>query len=141
MEEISIPAIRTDRPERFERSNRPERFDRPAPLENTGPSGRKKTRRPDIILQGEPIWEKVRGSSNMIRLKMNLGDAHGLRPGDVVGAIASEVGIPGRAIGEISILKNHTFVDVAEKHVSQVLQASSGKYYLRGKPVMLELAH
>jgi ATP-dependent RNA helicase DeaD len=144
VEEISIPAIRTDRPERFERperSNRSERFERPAPVENAGPNGHKKTRRPEQVLPGEPIWEKVRGSSNMIRLKMNLGDAHGLRPGDVVGAIASEVGIPGKAIGEISILKNHTFVDVAEKHVSQVLLASTGKYFLRGKAVMLELAH
>jgi len=77
----------------------------------------------------------------MIRLKMNLGEVHGLRPGDVVGAIASEVGIPGRAIGDITIRKNFTLVDVAEKHVMQVLAHSTGQYSLRGKPVMLKLAH
>lgn len=76
----------------------------------------------------------------MIRLRMNLGEAHGLRPGDVVGAIASEVGIPGRAIGEIAIHHKHTFVDVSEKHVRKVLQASSGQYQLRGRPVILTLA-
>ncbi len=73
----------------------------------------------------------------MVRLRMNLGNAHGLRPGDVVGAIASEVGIPGRAIGEINIQSDHTFIDVAEQHAANVLKASTGKYSLRGKPVML----
>ena len=76
----------------------------------------------------------------MVRLRMNLGNTHGLRPGDVVGAIASEVGIPGRAIGEIDIRNDFTFVDVAEKHVRKVLQESGGQYRLRGKPVVLSLA-
>jgi ATP-dependent RNA helicase DeaD len=76
----------------------------------------------------------------MVRLKMNLGGAQGVRPGDIVGAIAGEVGIPGRAIGEISIQKDHTFVDVAEKHIRQVLRQSSGQYSLKGKPVILTLA-
>jgi ATP-dependent RNA helicase DeaD len=72
---------------------------------------------------------------------MNLGGAHGIRPSDVVGAIASEVGIPGRAIGEIDIRKDYTLVDVSEKHVGEVLRLSSGKYSLRGKPVTLKLAN
>ncbi len=76
----------------------------------------------------------------MVRLRLNLGDAHGVRPGDVVGAIASEVGIPGRAIGAIDIHREFTFVDVSEKHVRQVLQASTGQYLLRGRPAMLTLA-
>lgn len=77
----------------------------------------------------------------MVRLKMNLGNEHGLRPGDVVGAIASEVGIPGKAIGDIQIQRTHTFVDVSEKHVRRVLRESSGKYFLHGMPVMLTLAN
>ncbi len=77
----------------------------------------------------------------MVRLRMNLGGAHGIRPSDVVGAIASEVGIPGRAIGEIDIRKEYTLVDVSEKHVREVLRMSSGKYSLHGKPVTLKLAN
>lgn len=76
----------------------------------------------------------------MVRLWMNLGNTNGIRPGDVVGAIASESGIPGRAIGEIDIHSDHTFVDVMEQHVKLVLKASEGKYRLRGKPVMLRIA-
>ena len=71
---------------------------------------------------------------------MNLGDQNGLRPGDVVGAIASEVGIPGKAIGAITILRDHTLVDISEKHVTRVLKESTGKYHLKGKSVMLRLA-
>ena len=79
-------------------------------------------------------------SAGMVRLKMNLGGEHGLRPSDVVGAIAGEVGIPGRAIGVIDIHDDYTFVDVSEKHVRKVLRESSGSYNLRGQPVMLTLA-
>lgn len=76
----------------------------------------------------------------MVRLRMNLGKAQGVRPNDVVGAIAGEVGIPGRAIGEIDIRSDHTFVDVSEKHVRRILKLSTGQYSLRGNPVMLKLA-
>jgi ATP-dependent RNA helicase DeaD len=79
--------------------------------------------------------------TGMVRLRMNLGGAHGIRPSDIVGAIASEVGIPGRAIGQIDIRPDYSLVDVSEKHVRDVLRASSGKYNLRGKPVTLKLAN
>ena len=85
-------------------------------------------------------YNKRGGEAGMVRLKMNMGGDNGLRPSDVVGAIASEVGIPGRAIGVIDIRKDFTFVDVSEKHVRQVLQESTGQYFLHGKPVLLKLA-
>ncbi len=78
--------------------------------------------------------------TGMVRFRMNLGGQHGLRPGDVVGAIAGEVGIPGKSIGAIDIQLDHTYVDVSEKHARQVLQKSGGKYSLRGKTVVLKLA-
>jgi ATP-dependent RNA helicase DeaD len=82
-----------------------------------------------------------RGSElGMVRLRMNLGGQHGLRPSDVVGAIAGEVGIPGKSIGAIDIQNDCTFVDVSDQHVRQVLQKSGGKYTLRGKTVVLKLA-
>ena len=78
--------------------------------------------------------------AGMVRFRMNLGNQHGIRPGDVVGAIASEVGISGKSIGAIDIQTDCTFVDVAEQHARQVLQKSGGKYSLRGKTVVLKLA-
>jgi len=76
----------------------------------------------------------------MVRLRLNLGGQHGIRPSDVVGAIAGEVGIPGKSIGAIDIQNDHTYVDVSENHVRLVLQKSGGKYSLRGKTVVLKLA-
>ncbi len=58
----------------------------------------------------------------MVRLMIDAGRAQGLQPGDIVGVIASEAGIPGRAIGAIDIQKNQTFVDVNESHVERVLK-------------------
>ncbi len=78
--------------------------------------------------------------TGMVRLWMNLGEQNGIRPGDVVGAIASEVGIPGKAIGAITILRDHSLVDISEQHVTRVLKESTGKYHLKGKSVMLRLA-
>ena len=81
-----------------------------------------------------------RREEGMVRLQMNLGSADGIHPNDVVGAIAGETGIPSRSIGKIDIFDRHAFVDVSEQHSSFILQASDGKYKLRGKAVRLKLA-
>ncbi|HEX7568853.1 MAG TPA: DEAD/DEAH box helicase [Anaerolineaceae bacterium] len=110
-----------------------------------GKGSKKTSRTPARAWSGEaepqPRGNKHSQESGMVRLRMNLGNANGIRPGDVVGAIAGEVGIPGRAIGEIDIRKDYTLVDVMEQHVRQVLQQSTGQYQLRGKPVLLTLAN
>jgi ATP-dependent RNA helicase DeaD len=62
-----------------------------------------------------------RPEAGMTKLTMDVGKAQGIRPGDVVGAIASEANIPGGAIGFIDIQGQRTFVDVAEKYVDRVL--------------------
>jgi ATP-dependent RNA helicase DeaD len=64
-----------------------------------------------------------RGESGMVRLFLNVGRNQGVRPQDVVGAIANEAGIPGRAIGAIDILDAYTFVDIPRELVDQVLVA------------------
>ena len=75
----------------------------------------------------------------MVRLWMNLGNRSGLRPGDIVGAIAGETGIPGKAIGEINIQSNYSLVDVMEQHVKSVLNHSKRTYRIKGKPVQIRL--
>jgi ATP-dependent RNA helicase DeaD len=81
-----------------------------------------------------------RREEGMVRLQMNLGSADGIHPNDVVGAIAGETGINSRSIGKIDIFDRHAFVDVSERDMRQILQASDGKYKLRGKSVRLKLA-
>lgn len=101
-------------------------------------TGRIRTESTTEYRQQATFIDKPR-EEGMVRLRMNLGKMHGIRPGDVVGAIASETGIPGKSIGAIDIRDKHTLVDVAEKHVKKVLQASTGQYQLRGKPMTLTL--
>ncbi|MDD4587882.1 MAG: DEAD/DEAH box helicase [Heliobacteriaceae bacterium] len=57
----------------------------------------------------------------MVRLFMNIGRAQGVRPQDIVRAIAEEVGIPGHVIGVINIYDKFTFVEVPEDVASRVM--------------------
>ena len=75
-----------------------------------------------------PRREVIRGGSGsvsheagMVRLQLNVGREHGLSPNEIVGIIASKAEIPGHVIGKISIQSNHSFVDVPEEMVGQVL--------------------
>ena len=56
-----------------------------------------------------------RGSKRGPRLdtyRIEVGHAHGVQPGNIVGAIANEAGLDGRDIGHIDIRDDHSFVDL-----------------------------
>lgn len=72
----------------------------------------------------------------MVRLWINAGESDGLRPRDVVGTIANMSGIPGKAIGAITIEPNKTYVDVKDSHVEQVLRGMK-RWRLRGRALQL----
>lgn len=75
----------------------------------------------------------------MVRLTLSAGRSDGVRPNDVVGAIANNANIPGGAIGAIRIQDQHTLVDVAEQFVAQVL-ANSNRYRIRKQVVTIDRA-
>lgn len=75
----------------------------------------------------------------MVRLSLSMGKAHGIRPSDVVGAIAFHADIPGSTIGKIFIEDQHTLVDVPESLAPQVL-AKTGKYVVRKQAFTVERA-
>lgn len=75
----------------------------------------------------------------MVRLSLNAGKMHGVRPNDVVGTIAYHANIPGNTIGAIRIQQDHTFVDVPEQFVQQVLDKGSN-YRIREHEIMVERA-
>ena len=79
--------------------------------------------------------------NGMVCVKMNLGKKQGIRPGDVVGTITGETGVPGKTIGKIHIFNDHTLVDISENHVQKILKNSNGQYKLRGVPVRLTKAN
>ena len=77
------------------------------------------------------IRDKRRGGSSheegMIRLKINKGKMHNIRPNDVVGQIAFHANIPGYTIGKIRIEDKFSFVDIPEDVADQVMK-QSGNY-------------
>ena len=77
--------------------------------------------------------------AGMIRLKMNTGKYHGVRPNDVVGMIAFHADIPGNTIGKIRIEDKHTLVDIPEQFVEKAL-AGNGKYRIGKHKFALERA-
>jgi ATP-dependent RNA helicase DeaD len=80
-----------------------------------------------------------RSETGMVRIVLNLGRNQGIRPQDVVGAIANEARIPGRAIGAIDILDTSTFVDIPQELVGQVLGALR-RATVKGRSVLAEPA-
>jgi ATP-dependent RNA helicase DeaD len=75
----------------------------------------------------------------MKRLFVALGRVDGLRPQDLVGAIANEAGLRGKEIGSIDIYDQFAFVEVPEAAVERVVQALEGGT-IRGRNVSVRPA-
>jgi ATP-dependent RNA helicase DeaD len=91
--------------------------------------------------RGKPPFEKfgkkgagARPAQGSARLFLALGREIGLRPGDLVGAIANEAGLPGAEIGPIKITERFSLVDVPAARAEQVLRALNATT-IRGKKV------
>jgi ATP-dependent RNA helicase DeaD len=67
-----------------------------------------------------------RASGPWVRLYVGGGRRAGMRPGDLVGAIANEAGVPGSAIGAIQIADSFSLVDVADTAADRVVAALRG---------------
>lgn len=75
--------------------------------------------------------QRVKGSASheagMVRVKINKGKMHNIRPNDIVGQIAFHANIPGYTIGKIRIEDKISFVDIPEDVIAQVIK-HSGNY-------------
>jgi ATP-dependent RNA helicase DeaD len=75
----------------------------------------------------------------MVRLVLNVGREAGVRPGDIVGAIANEANLPGRAIGAIDIYDRVAFVEVPVDDRDRVIEALRNST-IRGRKLQVEAA-
>lgn len=66
-----------------------------------------------------------RRTETSTRLVITLGEQRGVRPKDIVGAIANEAGIPGHSIGSIEIGDTYSVVEVPEAAADKVIRALS----------------
>ncbi|MBL8938989.1 MAG: DEAD/DEAH box helicase [Archangium sp.] len=120
-----------ERATRFgDRPERPARFgaDRPQRFPGGGDA------RPEKAAPKAPV--RTSGAA-MARLFFSIGKAAGIRPQDLVGAIANEAGIESKQIGAIAIGDRHSFVEVATDVADQVI-ATMRESKIRGRAVHVD---
>lgn len=76
----------------------------------------------------------------MVRLFINIGKKQNVRPGDILGAIAGESGMPGKLVGSIDMYDKYTFVEVPREYASEVLKAMENAK-IKGKNINIEPAN
>ncbi|HKH49667.1 MAG TPA: DEAD/DEAH box helicase [Thermoanaerobaculia bacterium] len=93
-----------------------------------------------LTVEVEPQAREVpQAEDGMVRLFIAAGSRAGVRPGDIVGAIANEAGVPGKSIGSIDIYDGFTFVELPSQYRDQVLDRMS-RATIRGRPVEIRVA-
>jgi ATP-dependent RNA helicase DeaD len=87
-----------------------------------------------------PARPAKRPASGVTRLFVGAGRSAGIRPQDLVGAIAGETRLSGRDIGAIEIADRFTLVEVPESAADEVVNALRAST-IKGKKVTVRRAH
>ncbi len=69
------------------------------------------------------------------RLYFPIGRSSKIRPGDLVGAITGETGLPGKRIGSIEIAEKFSLVEVPEKSADDIIRAMK-RTTIKGRKVV-----
>jgi ATP-dependent RNA helicase DeaD len=116
----------------------PRRDERPSRTDRSRKEGRPKVRDQRTVSSERPRRDRTsarrRDGSDVTRLYVALGRNAGVRPADLVGAIANEAGIDSRDIGAIEITDRFSLVEVPDDSADDIIRALSGTT-IRGKRV------
>ena len=97
-----------DTPLLMEEPPKPKRSERAERRRDRDPDDRQPRQRRDRK-DGE---RSGRSDEGMERFRIEVGFTHGVKPGNIVGAIANEAGLDGCNIGRVSIFDDHSTVDL-----------------------------
>lgn len=111
--ELRQPHARAERNERSDRRDRPERGERPAG---------------DRVERGPRQRREMQGDYNTYRIE--VGKEHGVRAGDIVGAIANEANIDSQFIGNIKLFDHFSTVELPANIPNEIFQHLK-KVYVR----------
>ena len=89
---------------------------------------------------GEIDWDNTGAEEGMVRLFINIGKKDRVKPGDILGAIAGESGMPGKLVGAIDMYDKYTFVEVPREYGKEVLEAMKN-VKIKGRAVNMEPAN
>ena len=90
--------------------------------------------------EGRSKSKDVKSSEGMIRLFINVGRNQRVQAKDILGAIAGEVGIPGKLVGTIDIYDKYTFVEVPKQNAKKVLEKMKD-IKIKGNKINIERAN
>lgn len=133
-----VPAPRPERPSAFDRPSRaPRKFDKPErgvgrdrqeePREFRESREFREYKEPRQDRESKEEWKPREGKDNrearpprypagpdegMERFRIEVGHNQGIKPGNIVGAIANEADLNSKFIGRISIFEDHSTVDL-----------------------------
>src|SRR5450631_3740051 len=113
-----------DREERARPSERVRPSERERPVERERPTDRVPTERHRPSEREEAPADRPRrsGPAQMETFRIEVGSVHGIKPGNIVGAIANESGIEGVHIGRVDIREDHSYVDLPEGMPKQIFK-------------------
>jgi ATP-independent RNA helicase DbpA len=84
---------------------------------------------PDAMIQKRGIPDARRDDDTLVPLMTTIQISGGrkdkLRPGDLLGALTAQGGIPGDAVGKIDLFDNYGYVAVQNKYLSKALRQLS----------------
>ncbi len=89
---------------------------------------------------GEIDWENTGAEEGMVRLFVNVGKIDRVKPGDILGAVAGESGMPGNLVGAIDMYDKYTFVEVPREYGADVLKAMKNAK-IKGRSINMEPAN
>ena len=85
-------------------------------------------------------FDNTGAEEGMVRLFINIGKKDHAKPGNILGAIAGESGMPGDLVGTIDMFDSYTFVEVPKEYGEKVLKAMK-QAKIKGKSVNIEPAN
>jgi ATP-dependent RNA helicase DeaD len=96
--------------EKREPREEPEKRKEPAPHKHRA---RVEASRPERPRPDRPARDTAKlADAEMETYRIEVGRAHGVQPGNIMGAIANEAGLDGQFIGRIVLRDDHSFVDL-----------------------------
>jgi ATP-dependent RNA helicase DeaD len=98
-----------------------------------------KVARPESAAQKKRAKAERKTPDDQTRLHINIGEAMGVTPIDIVNSIAGETGLPGNVVGKVDIRERHAFVDVAAEHANAIL-AKLNRAQIKGNKVKIKAA-
>ena len=102
------------------RKSKRDREDRPDRQDRFSKQGGREDR---FSKQGGREDRRFSKDDHLQSYRLEVGEYHGTQKGDIVGAIANEVGIDPKNMGKIRMFKDHTFIDLPKDMPREIFEA------------------